>query len=197
MKLTLATRNPKKIEEIRSILGHQFEVTGMDAISASSDLELIEDCQTFAGNAILKAVSVAKATQQLALADDSGLVVDALDGAPGVHSARYAGENATDEVRNQKLLHALKDIPYSQRTARFQCAIAIADKEGKIEVVEGVCQGEIAHQPKGDQGFGYDPVFVPDGYQQTFAQLGATVKNRISHRRRALALAAKVVQNWI
>lgn len=197
MKLTLATRNPKKIEEIRSILGHQFEVTGMDAISASSDLELIEDCQTFAGNAILKAVSVAKATQQLALADDSGLVVDALDGAPGVHSARYAGENATDEVRNQKLLHALKDIPYSQRTARFQCAIAMADKEGKIEVVEGVCQGEIAHQPKGDQGFGYDPVFVPDGYQQTFAQLGATVKNRISHRRRALALAAKVVQNWI
>ena len=197
MKLTLATRNPKKIEEIRSILGHQFEVTGMDAISASSDLELIEDCQTFAGNAILKAVSVAKATQQLALADDSGLVVDALDGAPGVHSARYAGENATDEVRNQKLLHALKDIPYSQRAARFQCAIAMADKEGKIEVVEGVCQGEIAHQPKGDQGFGYDPVFVPDGYQQTFAQLGATVKNRISHRRRALALAAKVVQNWI
>ena len=197
MKLTLATRNPKKIEEIRSILGHQFEVTGMDAISASSDLELIEDCQTFAGNAILKAVSVAKATQQLALADDSGLVVDALDGAPGVPSARYAGENATDEVRNQKLLHALKDIPYSQRTARFQCAIAMADKEGKIEVVEGVCQGEIAHQPKGDQGFGYDPVFVPDGYQQTFAQLGATVKNRISHRRRALALAAKVVQNWI
>ncbi|MAT76536.1 non-canonical purine NTP pyrophosphatase, RdgB/HAM1 family [Candidatus Poribacteria bacterium] len=197
MKLTLATRNPKKIEEIRSILGHQFEVTGMDAISASSDLELIEDCQTFAGNAILKAVSVAKATQQLALADDSGLVVDALDGAPGVHSARYAGENTTDEVRNQKLLHALKDIPYSQRTARFQCAIAMADKEGKIEVVEGVCQGEIAHQPKGDQGFGYDPVFVPDGYQQTFAQLGATVKNRISHRRRALALAAKVVQNWI
>ena len=197
MKLTLATRNPKKIEEIRSILGHQFEVTGMDAIFASSDLELIEDCQTFAGNAILKAVSVAKATQQLALADDSGLVVDALDGAPGVHSARYAGENATDEVRNQKLLHALKDIPYSQRTARFQCAIAMADKEGKIEVVEGVCQGEIAHQPKGDQGFGYDPVFVPDGYQQTFAQLGATVKNRISHRRRALALAAKVVQNWI
>lgn len=197
MKLTLATRNPKKIEEIRSILGHQFEVTGMDAISASSDLELIEDCQTFAGNAILKAVSVAKATQQLALADDSGLVVDALDGAPGVHSARYAGENATDEVRNQKLLHALKDIPYSQRTARFQCAIAMADKEGKIEVVEGVCQGEIAHQPKGDQGFGYDPVFVPDGYQQTFAQLGATVKNRISHRWRALALAAKVVQNWI
>ena len=197
MKLTLATRNPKKIEEIRSILGHQFEVTGMDAISASSDLELIEDCQTFAGNAILKAVSVAKATQQLALADDSGLVVDVLDGAPGVHSARYAGENTTDEVRNQKLLHALKDIPYSQRTARFQCAIAMADKEGKIEVVEGVCQGEIAHQPKGDQGFGYDPVFVPDGYQQTFAQLGATVKNRISHRRRALALAAKVVQNWI
>ena len=197
MKLTLATRNPKKIEEIRSILGHQFEVTGMDAISTSSDLELIEDCQTFAGNAILKAASVAKATQQLALADDSGLVVDALDGAPGVHSARYAGENATDEVRNQKLLHALKDIPYSQRTARFQCAIAMADKEGKIEVVEGVCQGEIAHQPKGDQGFGYDPVFVPDGYQQTFAQLGATVKNRISHRRRALALAAKVVQNWI
>ena len=197
MKLTLATRNPKKIEEIRSILGHQFEVTGMDAIFASSDLELIEDCQTFAGNAILKAVSVAKATQQLALADDSGLVVDALDGAPGVHSARYAGENATDEVRNQKLLHALKDIPYSQRTARFQCAIAMADKEGKIEVVEGVCQGEIAHQPKGDQGFGYDPVFVPDGYQQTFAQLGATVKNRISHRWRALALAAKVVQNWI
>ena len=197
MKLTLATRNPKKIEEIRSILGHQFEVTGMDAISASSDLELIEDCQTFAGNAILKAVSVAKATQQLALADDSGLVVDALDGAPGVHSARYAGENTTDEVRNQKLLHALKDIPYSQRTARFQCAIAMADKEGKIEVVEGICQGKIAHQPKGDQGFGYDPVFVPDGYQQTFAQLGATVKNRISHRRRALALAAKVVQNWI
>ena len=197
MKLTLATRNPKKIEEIRSILGHQFEVTGMDAISASSDLELIEDCQTFAGNAILKAVSVAKATQQLALADDSGLVVDALDGAPGVHSARYSGENATDEVRNQKLLHALKDIPYSQRTARFQCAIAMADKEGKIEVVEGICQGEITHQPKGDQGFGYDPVFVPDGYQQTFAQLGATVKNRISHRRRALALAAKVVQNWI
>ena len=196
MEIVLATHNLDKCKELqKSFNNANIKVYTLQDFPKIGDI--IEDGDTLEENAFIKSRTVYNLTKIPTVSDDTGLFVDALNGEPGIFSARYAGENATDEVRNQKLLHALKDIPYSQRTARFQCAIAIADKEGKIEVVEGVCQGEIAHQPKGDQGFGYDPVFVPDGYQQTFAQLGATVKNRISHRWRALALAAKVVQNWI
>ena len=167
MKLALATNNTKKVEEIRQIFGGQFEVIGLDQVG--SNVVMVEDCQTFAGNAIRKALAVARATGQLALADDSGLVVDFLNGAPGVHSARYAGETATDTDRNQKLLTSLGET--NQRTAYFQCAIAIVDYNEKIEVVEGICRGNIAEKPVGNQGFGYDPIFVPDGYYETFSQL--------------------------
>ena len=192
MKLALATNNTKKVEEIRQIFGGQFEVIGLDQVG--SDVVMVEDCQTFAGNAIRKALAVARATGQLALADDSGLVVDFLNGAPGVHSARYAGETATDTDRNQKLLTSLGET--NQRTAYFQCAIAIVDYNEKIEVVEGICRGNIAEKPVGNQGFGYDPIFVPDGYYKTFSQLGPSIKNQISHRGKALQLAIKVIQNW-
>ena len=192
MKLILATNNVKKITEIRQILGGTFEVIGL--IEASIDIEMIEDCQTFSGNAIRKALAVSKATGELSLADDSGLVVESLDGAPGIHSARYAGEMATDEDKNQKILQNLRNTEL--RAAYFQCAIAMVDCHEKIEVVEGICRGSIAIEPVGTQGFGYDPIFIPEGYNKTFAELGLTVKNQISHRAKALRLAMKIVQNW-
>ena len=192
MKLVLATNNVKKVTEIRQILDGSFEAIGL--IEAGIDVEMIEDCQTFAGNAIRKALAVSRATDELSLADDSGLVVESLDGAPGVHSARYAGEMATDEDKNQKILQNLRNIEL--RAAYFQCAIAIVDRHEKIEVVEAICRGSITTEPLGNKGFGYDPIFIPQGYNETFAQLGLTVKNQISHRAKALRLAAKVVQNW-
>ena len=132
---------------------------------------------------------VVEHTGYLTLGDDSGLEVDALNGAPGVHSARYAGENASDAQRIEKLLDALKDVPNDQRTARFKCAMAIAEPKGQSKVVVGVCEGKIIRESRGVHGFGYDPVFVPAGYDRTFAELGDEVKNRISHRAKALRMA--------
>jgi XTP/dITP diphosphohydrolase len=148
--------------------------------------DVVEDRETYQDNALKKASEIAEFTGQRTLADDSGLEVDALDGAPGVYSARYAGENASDADRIHKLLEALKETPDSQRTARFVCAVAIAAPNGESQTVVGVCEGRIIHVPRGTHGFGYDPVFIPDGYEQTFAELGDAVKNRISHRARAL-----------
>ena len=131
----------------------------------------------------------------LALADDSGLEVDALGGAPGVHSARYAGSDASDADRIAKLLAATRNVPDDERTARFKCAVAVAEPNGRVDVVVGVCDGKIIREPRGSQGFGYDPVFVPHGYDQTFAELGENVKNHISHRAKALSLALKLIKN--
>lgn len=153
---------------------------------------LIEDAETFAGNATRKATQLAAwlGSKALVLADDSGLEVDALNGAPGVHSARFAAEpaqrgNASDAANLEKLLCVLKDVPQAQRSARFRCVLALT-APGGIRLFDGACEGRIAFKPSGKHGFGFDPVFIPNGYTHSFAELGEDVKNRISHRERAL-----------
>ncbi len=186
MKLVIATRNAHKLEEIQAI----FDFQGLDVQSAFDFPEIpdvVEDADTFVGNASKKAVEVAKATGCWALADDSGLEVNALEGAPGVYSARYAGEPCSYEKNNEKLLHELSGV--KNRSARFRTVIALSDPEGHVKTVEGICPGKIIDELRGTHGFGYDPLFVPEGYEQTFAELDASVKNKISHRARALRAA--------
>jgi XTP/dITP diphosphohydrolase len=194
--LLLGTRNPGKIHEIKLILGDvalENLALGDIALEFSSLNEFPdvavpeENADTYAGNAILKARFYARATGLTALADDSGLEVEALRGAPGVLSARYAGEHATDADRRNLLLSELAKTPNDNRRARFVCAIAIASVEGELlNLSEGICEGTITFAPRGTSGFGYDPLFVPDGYNQTFAELSDEIKNQISHRARAL-----------
>ena len=186
MKLLIASRNPKKLEEIRAIL----DIPGLDLVSAldipdAPDVD--EDGATFQENAIKKAVTLARATGLWTLADDSGLEVDALNGAPGVYSARYAGEPVKYEANNRKLLAAL--MGEANRRARFRCVIALSSPDGDARTVEGACEGSILEVLRGRRGFGYDPLFVPDGWRETFAEMDEAEKNRISHRGRALARA--------
>ena len=186
MKLVIATRNKHKLEEIREI----FNVSGLKIVSALDypDVpDVVEDGTTFEANAMKKAVSLAKATGLWALADDSGLEVDALNGAPGIYSARYAGESVSYPANNRKLLKELEKMP--NRRARFRCVIALSSPEGKARTVDGRCEGVIAHEERGKQGFGYDPLFIPDGFSKTFAEMDADSKNAISHRGRALQRA--------
>ena len=184
--LLLGTRNPGKLKEITSILhdcGWSFSSLREFPNVAAAE----ENAETYAENAIAKARFYALETGQCALADDSGLEVAALGGGPGVFSARYAGENASDADRRGLLLMELKGIGAQDRRARFVCVVAIANADGEVlNVSEGICEGTITFAPRGDGGFGYDPLFVPDGYSQTFAELSDDIKNRISHR--ALAL---------
>jgi XTP/dITP diphosphohydrolase len=207
--LLIATRNAHKVAEIRAILGGRFQFLTLNDFPGAP--KVVENADTFAGNATKKAVELARwlierhPTPNFVLADDSGLEVEALNGAPGVHSARFAAlekdENAKDADNNAKLLRLLKDVPPGKRTARFRCVIALVPVEaGKIEnaspvcfsgelevqIFDGACEGRIILAPRGQNGFGYDPLFVPDGFEQTFGELGDDVKNRLSHRARAL-----------
>ena len=191
MKLVLATRNNGKVREISDMLEAQTELQLLSLHNYPDAPIVVEDGTTYEENAIKKASTLAKYTGHLTMADDSGLEVDALDGAPGVHSARYGGENASDQDRITKLLDAIQSVPDDQRLGRFICAVAIADPLSQPEVVRGVCEGRIIHTPRGEAGFGYDPIFVPAGYDKTFAELGDEIKNRISHRARALGKARK------
>jgi len=185
-QLLLGTRNEGKVLEIQSILGdvpwqvrslQEFEDIGTPA----------ESGDTYADNAIIKARFYARATGICALADDSGLEVEALDGAPGVFSARYAGAGASDADRRTLLLSELARVPIDKRKARFVCVVAIATPDERVlKTSEGTCTGRIIFEPRGEGGFGYDPLFVPDGFDQTFAELPDAVKNRLSHRARAL-----------
>ncbi len=193
MKLVLATRNQGKVREISEILRDQNGIELLSLCNYPDAPDVVEDGKTYEENAIKKAASLAEHTGHLTIGDDSGLAVDALDGAPGVHSARYAGENASDQDRIAKLLNALQDIPDDRRSGRFICAVAIAEPLAQVQVVRGVCEGRITHTPRGASGFGYDPVFVPTGYNKTFAELGDTVKNQISHRAKALDKARKLL----
>jgi XTP/dITP diphosphohydrolase len=214
----IATRNAHKVEEIRGILGSQFQYhTLRDFPNAPA---VIEDANTFSGNATKKALELAQwicgqnpafktEGETFVLADDSGLEVDALQGAPGVHSARFAAldtkaeGNSPDSANIQKLLQLLKDVPAEKRTARFRCVIALTplfdpqaasaspvcaanEYELATELFDGACEGRITVAPSGAKGFGYDPLFVPVGYEQSFAELGEDVKNKMSHRARAL-----------
>jgi XTP/dITP diphosphohydrolase len=218
--LLIATRNIHKTEEIRAILGGRFQYRTLNDFPAAP--KVVEDAATFAGNAAKKAVELARwlgrtrgpeagvhSPQVFVLADDSGLEVDALGGAPGVHSARFAGpeggrsENSSSAENNAKLLRLLKDVPAGKRTGRFRCVLALGpvvpqeresaspvcqatEVELLTELFEGACEGRIVHAPRGQGGFGYDPLFVPEGHDQTFGELGQEVKNRLSHRARAL-----------
>jgi XTP/dITP diphosphohydrolase len=186
MKLVIATRNAGKLREIRDI----FDFTGLEVSSAFDYPEIpdvVEDGDTFEANAVKKAVEIAQATGCWALADDSGLEVDALDGAPGVYSARYAGEPCSNKANNEKLLRELAG--QDSRTARFRCVIALSNPEGHARTVDGDCRGSIAEQERGNHGFGYDPLFVPEGFSETFAELSPEEKHSISHRGRALQKA--------
>jgi len=236
--LLIATRNAHKIQEIRAILGGQFQFLTLNDFPDAP--KVIEDADTFAGNATKKAVELArwlaardagsndspsptneqhKSWRSLrsleplpagrgsifVLADDSGLEVDALNGAPGVLSARFAAmdaqENSPDQDNNAKLLRLLKEVPLEKRTARFRCVIALTPvvskkvenaspvcyaDEMETQLFDGACDGRILFEPRGKNGFGYDPLFVPDGFQDTFAELGDNVKNKLSHRAKAL-----------
>jgi len=185
IRLTLATGNAHKVDEIRALLAGCDVL--LDHLGELTDPpELVEPHETFAENALAKALTVARHTGGLALADDSGLMVDALDGAPGVMSARYAGEGATGEQLVAKLLDELAGVPAEERTARFACVLSLADPEGEVGQWEGVVEGLIALEPAGDGGFGYDPVFYYPPARITFAQMTPTNKNAVSHRGRAL-----------
>ncbi len=187
-QLIIATGNAHKLKEIRAILTlPDLELVGLDAVPGAP--EVVEDRDTFEGNAVKKAATLAAFTGKWALADDSGLEVDALDGAPGVYSARYAGEPADYAANNTKLLHELTGV--NDRSARFRCVMALCSPEGETHTVEGRCEGYIAEGEKGNGGFGYDPLFVPEGLDTTFAEMSAEAKNAISHRGRALARAAE------
>ena len=226
--LVIATRNAHKVGEIRAILGDGFRYLSLDDFAGAP--EVVEDAGTFAGNATKKAVALAKwlgqaqlpnakrasnqpethSDQMFVLADDSGLEVDALSGAPGVHSARFAAQdtgqpgNSSSAENNAKLLRLLRNVPLDKRTARFRCVLAltpvlISEAEGaspvcyaeeaelQTELFEGACEGRIGFGPRGRGGFGYDPLFVPSGHEQTFGELSEAVKNLLSHRAKALA----------
>lgn len=187
MQLVLATKNQKKHLEMQRILeGLGITVKSLNDFPDCPDV--IENADTFEGNAIKKAIAVAKHTGLIAISDDSGLEVEALGGAPGVYSARYAGQKATDEQNCQKLLQALKSVPADKRQARFVSVIALADSKGVIKTFYGFVQGTIGFEPKGLNGFGYDPVFYPLGYDKTFAELTSDQKDSLSHRGMALRL---------
>lgn len=189
MDLLLATRNSHKTREFRELLGDRFELK--DLRENPEIVMLKETGSTFQENAILKAVTISKHVDGLVIADDSGLEVDALNGAPGIYSARYAGENATDTSNVDKLLRVLENV--RQRSARFRCVIALARAGKVLHTFEGVAEGAIINIPRGKRGFGYDPVFQPTGFEQTFAEMAPELKNRISHRAKAVAaLRAKL-----
>jgi XTP/dITP diphosphohydrolase len=189
-RLLLATRNVHKTREIQEILGSGFVVK--DLTTCPEIPQAIESGMTFEENAAIKALAVAKICRGLVVADDSGLEVDALDGAPGIFSARYAGENATDSQNVIKLLRelALRNVDTEQRTARFRCVIALARDAKLLQTFEGSVEGSIVLEQRGHGGFGYDPIFVPAGLRQTFAELLPAEKNRLSHRARAAAQLA-------
>ena len=202
--IVIASGNAHKAMEIQTQLGIDFECRTLKDYPNAPDVE--EDAATFAGNAVKKALSLVDClkhhedfTEGWVLADDSGLEVDALDGAPGVRSARYASSttegNSPDEANNAKLLVELNGKPAHQRTARFRCVLALAraGKYGQPELFEGACEGHIAEAPAGSDGFGYDPLFVPENFVDTFGTLGAEIKSMLSHR----AAALRKMKTWL
>ncbi len=196
MRYFLATGNPHKLEEFEAILSAvqpDIEVEGADAVGGLPPVE--ENADSFVGNARIKARALKLRVPKggTVLADDSGLCVDFLDGAPGVYSSRFAGAEASDEANIRLLLDRLEDVPLEERIAHFRCVIVLLEPDGAERVFDGRCHGRISVGTSGKGGFGYDPVFVPSGYEMTFAELPAIEKNRISHRAAALSLLAE----WI
>lgn len=195
-QLLIATHNPGKIREYQALLADlPLQVTSLQAAGIDRDVE--ETGVTFAENAILKATTYAAWSGLWSWADDSGLEVDALAGQPGVYSARYGGSGLTDIDRYRKMLTELAAHPRPSWTARFQCVVALAKPDGTVQTVTGAIEGLITDQPRGEHGFGYDPVFYLPEYNATMAELAPAVKNQISHRARAAALAKAVLHQWV
>lgn len=193
MKIILSTQNKGKIRELQELLGDEdIEVLSLQDIKDWEDVE--ENGETFAENAALKAKAAVSKTGLIALADDSGLEVDALNGAPGVYSARFAGEPKDDERNNDKLLQLLETVPDEQRGARFRCALVVATPDGKEFLTEGTVEGQIMTQRRGSDGFGYDPLFFVPEYSRTMAELTLTEKNKLSHRAQAFRKAIPILQ---
>jgi XTP/dITP diphosphohydrolase len=194
--LVVATRNKKKLQEIRVILkGLRVNLVSLEDFPKTPDI--VENGKTFQDNAAKKALTIARFTGELTLGEDSGICVAALCGKPGVYSARFAGIDKSDEKNNEKLLKSLAGVPVSRRKAYYAAAVALADKNGLIGVVEGRCYGRIGFKPQGAFGFGYDPLFVIPKYKKTFAQLGPRIKHAMSHRYRALLKAQKLLLRYI
>lgn len=189
MDIIAATKNKGKIKEIKKLLPtHNI----MSLSEAGIDVDTEETGSTFAENAMIKAEAAAKLAQYAVIADDSGLEVDFLGGAPGIYSARYCGENATDGDRVKKLLEETEND--DARGAQFNCAVALVLPNGEKHLFSGIVRGTLAREPKGENGFGYDPVFIPDGYENTFGELDSSVKDRISHRAAALKALAEFLK---
>src|SRR5699024_1287232 len=184
--LIISTNNIHKLEEIRKILKDlPIKVLSKKDIGLEN-FQIIEDGNTLTENSIKKSQGLSEKTDHMVMADDSGLFVDVLDGEPGIYSSRYAGEEGNDKKNNEKLLQRMKDIPLEDRRAKFITVISLVTEEKEVITVSGECKGYIIYETKGNHGFGYDPLFIPDGYKQTFGELDEKVKNSISHRSKAL-----------
>jgi len=195
--LVIATTNKNKQRELEKLLkGLKVKVSNLSDLDTGVP-HIIEDGRTFRQNAIKKALTFSRYIEGLILADDSGLKVDALGGKPGVRSSRFAHNRATDKENNAKLLKLTKNTSVAKRGATFVCVIAVAERGNLLGISEGKCSGKIGFEPKGKNGFGYDPLFTPKGYKKTFAELKPEVKNTISHRARALKGAKPIVRKYL
>ncbi|MBI3253105.1 MAG: RdgB/HAM1 family non-canonical purine NTP pyrophosphatase [Candidatus Omnitrophica bacterium] len=193
--IVLGTRNRDKLRELRSLLnGAGIRVLSLRDFPRCP--RVTEDGRTFEANARKKARVYSRHTQMLTLADDSGLVVSHLKGKPGVYSARFAGSGCTYADNNEKLLRLLKGAPDSRRRAKFVCVAALYDRGLPVKALRGECRGKISRKPRGRNGFGYDPVFIPEGFSKTFAELPRRVKNKTSHRGKALRAAARAIRSY-
>lgn len=196
MEIVLATRNEGKLREIEDLLkGLDVEIISLRDIPQAPD---VRECgSSFRENALMKAEAIASFTKKVTIADDSGLEVDALNRKPGVYSARFTGENASDDENNKELLRRLEGVPISKRCATFRCAIAIVSPGGKKSIIEGECRGVIQFEEKGRFGFGYDPLFFVPEFEKTFAELAPEIKNKISHRARAMEKLRRILKEFL
>lgn len=196
MDLLIATRNKHKFRELAVML-QDLKIEVISAADMPKLPGVVEDGETIRDNAIKKAIQTARMARKLTLADDTGLEVDALKGEPGVRSARFASDEATYHENNKKVLKLLEGVAYEKRTARFRCVVAIADENGLYDCVEGICNGTILEAERGGGGFGYDPLFIADGQTKTLAEISPEVKNRISHRAKAMQKAWAVLSRYL
>lgn len=195
-EVVIATRNEKKLREIKRLFrGSGINILSLKAFPGAP--RVIEDGRTFKDNAAKKALVVSRHTKKLTLADDSGLEVAALKGSPGVRSSRFAGPRKSDRLNNLRLLEELKKRPLKKRSARFRCVVALACCGKLIKLVEGKCSGRIGFNIEGSSGFGYDPLFIPRGYRKSFAKLGPGIKDRLSHRSKALKKAKGFIEAYL
>lgn len=195
--IVISTGNQHKVDEIKNILKDlPFEVISKNQIGLK-DIKIIEDGSTLEENSIKKAKALSERTDYMVMADDSGLFVDILDGEPGVYSSRYGGEEGNDSKNNERLLKELIDVPCKNRTGRFKTVIALIKENKEVITLEGECKGSIAFENRGEGGFGYDPLFIPEGYNKSFAELGEEEKNKISHRAMALEKLKNLLRKLI